>query len=820
MLRLIPLFVVAVLGPTIPSAVVGQVVRADSAPPGAVVGTVVDAGTSERLRGAVVTLERRAAGDVALRVARSGIWGAGRTAITGSDGRYAFTNIEPGSYRLMVRRLGYRPAVLSLELRRVTPTRVSVGLLVQPVLLEPEEVRAAAAPFARVATIDDDLRGGRLDTELDRQRTYPASDVSVLTQSDLVEAVTLGETDLLRALHRVPGISTRDQYTAELWTRGASWDQTRVSYDGLPVFNPVHAGGVFSALDPAAIGSVVLHPGVRSVTLGEGAAGVVDIGSRPPPRTLSGSAELSVVSARASVGAGSDRGDGFRLAVRRSYIDLVTAFAGDAIGAVPYAFLDLAARGDLHVGRNAVLSASGLWERDDLWGTVRDLLRGSRGHWGNAVGRVALTAPLGPLIGTHAVGASRFAGNIAVAALRPGDGLSVPVHEPTANTISYVRIGSRLEPPSSTWGVGWEIIRQRQSYDGPRPRPYPQAILFDSLRLREGPLIPAAWAEVRPAFGPLRIVAGLRTEFPGRLMNVGPVALAPRVSARWEVGGSTALSAGYGRSFQYAQTIAPAGPGVGPELHLTDVWLMAGDTVPALVSDVFTVGIERWLAQSWLGMVNVYRTEGLAQPAPDPGDLLPTRPVYVMGAGRAAGFEVSARRLSGRWNLWLAYAFGGARIDASTWRYPSSADRRHALDATAMVHVGGSLRIGGGLTVATGAPYTRFILGPVSCDSIVGGCIGVDTVFTTRTVEAPNAERTGTWTGVDLLAEWSRDLGRVRFGAWVQLRNAFDRRNALTYVGSYQACTAGVDDVQVQDVCDRFDRGVPLLPLVGLHVSF
>jgi hypothetical protein len=146
------------------------------------------------------------------------------------------------------------------------------------------------------------MRFGTIEAEELRQTRFLAGDARVLTQSDLTQAVTLDEGDLLRAIQRLPGVSTRDDYNAGLWTRGSPWGQTRVYFDGLPVFNPVHGFGLVSGVSPDIIGIATFYPGVRSASLGEGAAGVLDLTSRmaegPGQRGLT---ELSVTNIRAAL---------------------------------------------------------------------------------------------------------------------------------------------------------------------------------------------------------------------------------------------------------------------------------------------------------------------------------------------------------------------------------------------------------------------------------------------------------------------------------------------------------------------------------------
>jgi hypothetical protein len=809
---------------------------------GTVVGTILDAGTGQPLQGALVLLEPRPGG--AMRPApSSGFWTTGVTHVTDATGGYRFTGLPAGEYRLLVRRMGYKPSALDVELRRPDPLRLSVGLTVQPIWLEPTEVIAPRAPFVRTATGVDRETLARLDVELYRQREHFESDTRSLTAADVHEALTLGETDLFRALHRLPGVTTRDDFTAELWTRGAPWSHTRVYFDGLPLLNPMHLAGVFSGINPDALGGAFFHPGGRSAALGEGTAAVLDLSSRPARGThagLDGSVELSAVSARAALEGRLGSRGGWMISGRRSYADLVRTYLSllvdsiarftDSTGRIPYAFQDVATRWDIPLGDGAGLELSGLWERDDLNGTVGSLLRDSRGRWGNALGRVTVTAPLGGLATRHTVGVSRFSADLSRLVAEGGSLASaVPSHRPTANAVTHVVLrGTGESGGAARWAGGYELAALSQRYEGPPPRPYPEVVLPDTLELRARRSIVSFWGERRWTRGPLSLRAGLRLEIPGDVANIPPIAPAPRVSARWALSPRLALSAAYARSYQYTQAIAPAGPGVGPDLHVSDVWLMAGDTVPALASDVATLGAEVWLSESWLGSATLYgrSVTGYAVPDPTPDSLRPGRPIYVNGSNRAGGLELSVRRLGGRVTGSWTYSEGVSQVSAAGFRYPSSAERRRVLNATGMVRIASAFRAGAAVTAASGAPYTRFILQTVSVDTTVisDSLIIIDTLSAAARVEAPNANRAPAYVTVDLFGEWTREFGAWSLSVFLQLRNALNRRNAVTYVGSYEPCPAASEGpdrrASPNGGCDLFDRGLPLLPLVGVSVSF
>jgi hypothetical protein len=810
---------------------------------GSVSGTVVAAASGAPLAGAVVVLEATGASTLITPTATA-FFGRSLSVVTSATGAYRFGGLGPGAYRLLVRHLGFRPAAVDVDLAPGAPFRVSVGLVVHPIRLEPMDARALTPdPYGRLRAGEAERLRGDLDAEAWRDQRFLEGDAAVLTHGDVVEAVTLGETDILRAVQRLPGVSTRDDFTAALWTRGAPWGQTRVYFDGQPLFNPVHAIGIFAGINPDAVGAASFHPGVRSPAIGEGAAGVFDLRSRRPTRPgTRGLAELSMISARSALEWGSPGGrTGLTFAARRSYVDLATRLA-ESLGAdsgtwIPYSFYDVTSRFDADLGRGYAFEASGLIEQDGVDGPVRELLRATRGRWGNVVGRFSLLTPLGGWRTRHSIGVSRFRGTVdpVLTTAEPTSGRDPAFHGSTRNEVSVVTLATEVTPAqagaSPAWSLGAQVAAQRQHYAGQYPRPYPVVVLPNTLVASEGLDVVSVWGERRIALGRRAALdVGLRADAHERVRAAAPVGLAPKVALRVTPFGSRlSFTAAAARTFQYTQALAPAGPSVGPDLYLTDVWLLAGDTVPALRADVATLGAEAWLGGGWVASANSYarRATGMVVPEPGAGTLTAQRPIFVAAENDARGVELSVRRLAGSWTTSASWTYGVSNIEAHSamylvvYNYPSSADRRHALDLSVMRRLGDALRVGAAFTWAGGAPFSRFLLGQAVCDSALAEfCTPADTAA--LYIEAPNANRTPAYASLDLLVDWSGALGALQVGAYLQVRNVLRLANAVTYTGSVRQCTPQ-PPVLVPvggGVCDRFDRGVPLLPLAGLRVAF
>jgi hypothetical protein len=263
------------------------------------------------------------------------------------------------------------------------------------------------------------------------------------------------------------------------------------------------------------------------------------------------------------------------------------------------------------------------------------------------------------------------------------------------------------------------------------------------------------------------------------------------------------------------QSVAPAGPGIGPELHLTDIWLTAGDGAPTIRADIVTVGVEHWLDPNWLASANAYlrRATGVAVPVPTPGPLFYDRPLYAAGINRARGIELALRRFAGAWTIGVSYTRAASHIFADGYDYPAVNDRREVLDLTISARVSGALRLGTAITVASGAPYTRNVAGPTVCTP--SGC-------STIAIEDPNAVRAPAYAAASVMAEWTIRHARWDLNAFIQLRNVLPSRSAVTYAGTV-ACSDARPPYRSDPgtgFCDEFDRGLPVLPLAGVRFAF
>jgi hypothetical protein len=798
---------------------------------GGIHGAVLDAASGLPVAGAAVVLQPEVVGAFPAGPATgSAFTASSRSVVTDSDGAYRFDNLPSGVYRVYVSRLGYRPYSVTVELRGAASSAVGVALAAEPIPLQPVRSRGhARGPFETASAFAAGVDHARLFAADLRRLKFLTTDSRELTHVDVVEAVTLGEPDVMRALQRLPGVTTRSDYTAELWTRGAPWSHTRVFFDGVPVFNPLHALGVLSGIGSNAIGAVWFHPGVRSAGMAEGAAGIVDLQSR---RASGGGevnvhADVSLVSAALALDQRVlDGRAGWMLSGRQTWFDWMTRLGRHASSrddvAFPYGFVEVAGSADVFLGEAGGIEASWLWERDHVTSLrTAEPYPSLRAEWGNVVGRVSHTARVGRINVRH------------TAALSWHDGAVAPEPGVRAIPISTLRrdgdigvgwqgvTGTLWPEPASlagpSWSAGYGYEQQEVNYYGPQVLPVPRFTTRpgaeDNARVSWRGTLPLAsvWGERLWSAGErVGVRAGLRAELSEPPLDEARLRWSPRLSVRFAPIPEVALSAGAGRVFQYTQAIAPGGLYLA-SLSSTDVWVLAGPETPALRADIATAGLEAWLAPGRAVAINGFarRSTGVAASDPRPGRVY-DRSAWVFATNAARGLEVSVRQLTGRVTGSAAYSLSRSDNTAVGLRYPAASDRRHVLSATTMVRATSSLRAGAGFTAAAGVPFTRVVDSVDEC-ALEPGCDPQQLPW----LSVPNAARAPAFASLDLFIDWSRRVRGFDIGAYAQLRNALGRDNATIYTADPAGCLpAGCEG----DLRSEFERGVPRMPVVGVRV--
>jgi hypothetical protein len=324
----------------------------------------------------------------------------------------------------------------------------------------------------------------------------------------------------------------------------------------------------------------------------------------------------------------------------------------------------------------------------------------------------------------------------------------------------------------------------------------------------------AVWAERRARMSEsVQLEGGLRLET-GDRAGTSRVRPAPRLLVRFQKPGSPLqVAAGYGRTFQYVQ--APARTDVlRTGLRVSEVLMQANAGTPALRSDLLTLGMEYWAgpdvllgATSWLRL-----SDGVLVPEPTPGVIDGARP-SVTARAQARGLEASVRKLAGPTRGFANYTLSWSRQRVGTRAYYASEDRRYVANLGVIRDLLPSWQLGVTLRAQSGAPYTRITMVDTDCDLALQCGQHPPVLYGT-----PSGQRARAFASLDLMSEWQFRLQGWTLAVYGQLRNVPGSHNAVTY---HSSCICVSDEPPERaGLRDRFDRGLPRLPVLGLRARF
>ncbi|KAA9325242.1 TonB-dependent receptor [Adhaeribacter soli] len=178
---------------------------------------------------------------------------------TDVNGYFSITRIQPGSYILMPRSIGYD----TLEV---------------PIVLKPNEIKTQKFYLKQT---DLNLK----EIEVKAGRTVNTTTVNVAVEKITPRQITAlpsigGEPDVAQYLQTIPGVVSTGDQGGQLYIRGGTPVQTLFLLDGMIIYNPFHSIGLFSVFDTDIIRNVEVYTGGFNAEYGGRTSAVMDVTTR------------------------------------------------------------------------------------------------------------------------------------------------------------------------------------------------------------------------------------------------------------------------------------------------------------------------------------------------------------------------------------------------------------------------------------------------------------------------------------------------------------------------------------------------------------
>ena len=629
-----------------------------------------------------------------------------RAARTDERGLFVVPDVPRGSWRVTITAAGYQPRDTVLVVPATGTLEVSIALRAAAIALPGIEAR------------------GRQES---RAASTAGPGATRIEAREIDAAPALAEADVLRTVQLLPSVAAASDFSSALYVRGGSPDQTLVMLDGTPLFNPYHLGGLFGAIDPDAVAAVDVLPGAFPARVGDRLSGIIDIQTRDGGRDrVRGFGGTSLISSRAGVEGPLPGGRGsYLVSARRTYLDLFTkaAYGAGLIDAtLPYAFTDAHLKLTHDVGTLGRLSVATYLDEEGL-GMPKERPRageppstGPRDDinfgWGSRVGSLRFRRPLGPNLVAELRGAvSTFHGDFNVAEARyAGEGRP----DTLAKTLgARMRMRDVMAGADLTWharehrlrgGVQWDAYRffhdVAERADGAGP------FFTGSFRREETPATVAAYVEDEWQPNPLlRVRGGVRVLAAGERGTE----ILPRIGAQYTLTPSLTLTLGGGRSAQVIQSLRSE-ESLGASVMAYD-FLAAVPTGTGLSTATDLVGGAEWVRGTTSVRVDAFAKRLNDVPLPQlPGEITEAPIIvnegFLAATGNARGVELLARHARGRALYSLAYALNDVRMRVAGEEYTPRFERRHTMDAVALLPWGRRGEVSARLALASGQPYT------------------------------------------------------------------------------------------------------------------
>ncbi|HEX9654675.1 MAG TPA: TonB-dependent receptor [bacterium] len=784
---------------------------------GSLQGQVLDVATGEALSGANVEVLGTTYG------------------VASNFGGFFTVRLPAGAYTLRVSVIGYE-ATTRQPIQVVARKKTYLTFRLQPTVLQMQEVQVTSSR-----------------TNLPEHMEIEPSVIAV-RRSQFTATPTVGEPDLFRTLQNLPGVSSPNDYSSELFIRGGSSDQNLILLDGAVVYNPYHLLGLAGAFNPDIVEQVNLSLGGFSARYGDRLSSVIDVRTKSTTGGGTGGfGNFSLMSSKLTVLGNPHPRLNWMISGRRTYHDVAASlFVGKD---VPYYFYDFYGKLVFNPGKNNLLYFSSFYSRDQFSYTdktrhpnIEDwfdippdspLIPDDEGYtsrqrefffWNNLI----LTAHWLHDFGANGQFELQFSQSRSPSDLDFEDSF-IAASDASEETRRYVdlenqeaRERNNLEIDNSLldrslkadWtialaqshrlslGGGLSFIRLRYFWKDllNEINQKELALFFDTIpdnfnylrNLRQFYFyVEDSWNVTR------RLSARPGIRFEKRSFN-GSWAIEPRFNLSYQWNDALTFKAAYGLFHQGLGTSLERG-----YIQFLPLPFPSENAAPLERSHHVIAGSE-WRGKKWEFSLEAYYKSL--------GGLLKTingTPEFTHGTGRAYGVELSARKLGDRFNLEVNYALSYARRNFDAVEYYTSFDQRHNFSALGQYHLGKNWLLNFRWTLATGRPFTA-----------------EDVFFRSRYFDPS----TGQWIlypGYDQNeADLSQQKNRFRYPVYhrldvsfskriqkhgwallpyIQVVNAYYRRNVLTYDWDY-------------DDSGRLKRTIlpmmPIIPTFGLALEF
>jgi hypothetical protein len=677
------------------------------------------------------------------------------------------------------------------------------------------------ATIERTISLDENIKldlsmteqGEALDaiiitTDVEKMSTKsPQMSVNALSIETIKKIpVVLGETDLIKALTLLPGVSNAGEGAAGFNVRGGAADQNLVLLDEATLYGSDHLFGFFSVFNPDAIKDLKLYKGGIPARYGGRVSSVLDIYQRDGnKKEFSGTGGIGIVASRLLFeGPIIKEKASFLIGGRSSYAHLFLPLLD--IDNVAY-FYDINAKVSFNLDDNNRLYMSSYFGRDVF--NVNNLFGNTFGNsfvnvrW-NHIFNEKWFSNASIIYSDYNYGLElefvEFTFDSGITNMNAKYDLTHFVNDKVEmrygiNSIYYEFDPGRITPSTTTSGINDRQLTKKYAWengvyaDG-------EFVISDKININAGlrissfnrlgqeslntyendqALLYNQDLSVYESADAIGTFSSSRSETLKSFVN-----LEPRFSMAYSIDDDTSIKASYQRINQYIHLISNTN---APTPF--DLYVPSGTFIKPQKGDQVAAGFFKNIGNYSIETEVFYKTVQNRLDYIDGADLIANdavEQILLEGEARAYGLEFLLRKNQGKLQGWIAYTLSRSEqrtpgrtalepgINNGEW-YSAAWDKTHDLTVTANYELNRKWDLGANFTLQTGQPITY-----------PNGQYEFDGLFI-PTFEARNSSRLPIVHRLDFSATYTPKPNKKNGwqSSWVfSLYNAYNRRNAVS----------------------------------------
>lgn len=597
------------------------------------------------------------------------IQNANKGAATNMNGFYLIASVVPGTYKIAAGSIGYQSKTKTIT--------VSVG---QPMLVN-FELASKPVEFSEVVVTD----------RVKRELTEINTSVHVIDQRDIRLVPAAAMEDVFRSIKILPGIVSTSDVNSQFYVRGGAGDQNLILLDGMRVYNPYHAFGIFSIFDSDIIKTTEVYTGAFPPGFGGRLSSVVNMTTRDGrANAVSGRTNINFLSTKLQLEGPAPANITWLVDGRKSlFANTFKTFLNKDVPLSFYdAFAKVTVRGDLEEKYSFQTFFSG----DDL---NADNPEDPNYQWRNqAIGFVA-AGLIQDRVYIQAVGfENSFTARRDPKLSKTITPASTRLKETGIRTNATFYTNSR-----DLYFFGFEFNFPSLEYN--------LVNTYGTARKLSSSFVETSmWFRYQTTSGNWQFDGGFHIDVSSLIERTqGIEVLQPRLNLSYALFNNWRVKGSYGRFTQNIITVNNE----DDVISVFDAWIQVPTELKSQEADHFVLGFDgnvipalsasfQWYYKYYSSLVSYNR---------DKVDALD--PDYINSKGRAYGFETLLRYGNPWVDLYAAYTLGWTTITARGFTYYPRYDRRHNLNLLGVLHLSDGLDCTLRWEVGSGFPFTQTI---------------------------------------------------------------------------------------------------------------